>query len=178
MIIKEKTIATHEVFHGNIISVHRDDVVLENGISALREVVEHSGGVCILPLTEDNQVHLVRQFRYPFQTGLLEVPAGKKELGEDPLSCGIRELKEEVGATADEMIPLGKMLPTPAYDTECIYLYLARGLHYGKQHLDSDEFLDVETFPLADLKQMVMANEIDDAKTQLIILKACAFLGI
>lgn len=177
MIITEKTISRKTVFQGKILTLHTDEVLLENGGEAYREVIEHTGGVCILPLTDDNRVHVVRQFRYPFAKALLEIPAGKKEAGENPLACGVRELKEEVGAFADEMIPLGSMLPTPAYDTERIYMYLARGLHYGTQKLDEDEFLDVETVPLAKLKEMVMHGEIEDAKTQLAVLKACAMLG-
>ena len=178
MIVQEKTISQKTIFEGKILTLHTDSVELENGMPAYREVIEHSGGVCILPLTDDMRVHVVRQFRYPFKKGLLEIPAGKKEYGEDPLTCGTRELKEEVGATADEMISLGSMFPTPAYDSECIYIYLARGLHYGEQHLDNGEFLEVETIPLTELKRMVMANEIEDAKTQIAILKTCALLGI
>lgn len=178
MVVNEKTISQKTVFEGKIITVHTDAVELENGMPAYREVVEHSGGVCILPLTDDMRVHVVRQFRYPFQKGLLEIPAGKKEYGENPLECGIRELKEEVGAVADEMISLGHMFPTPAYDSECIYIYLARGLHYGEQHLDNGEFLEVETIPLVTLKEMVMSGEVEDAKTQIAVLKVCALLGV
>ena len=178
MVVNEKTVSRKTVFEGKIIKVHTDAVELENGMPAYREVVEHSGGVCVLPLTEDGKVHVVRQFRYPFQKGLLEIPAGKKEYGEDPLECGVRELQEEVGATADEMISLGYLLPTPAYDSECIYMYLARGLHYGEQNLDNGEFLEVETIPLAELENMVMAGEIEDAKTQIAVLKACVLMNI
>ena len=178
MVVKEKTILQKTVFEGKIMTVHTDDVELDNGTRAYREVIEHSGGVCVVPLTEDLRVHVVRQFRYPFKKGLLEIPAGKKEYGEDPLACGIRELKEETGASADQMIPLGHLFPTPAYDSECIYMYLARGLHYGEQRLDEDEFLEVETIPLVQLKEMVMAGEIEDAKTQIAILKTCILMGI
>lgn len=178
MIINENTIKETTVFQGKIIRVHTDEVKLENGMDAYREVVEHSGGVCILPLTDDNQVHVVRQYRYAVHKGLLEIPAGKKEYGEDPLECGIRELKEEVGATADEMIPLGYIYATPAYDSETIYIYLAKGLHYGNQHLDEGEFLDVETIPLTTLRDMAMAGEVADAKTVVAVLKACALLGL
>ncbi len=177
MVITEKTVSQKTIFQGKILTLHTDEVLLENGIEAYREVIEHSGGVCILPLTDDNRVHVVRQYRYPFAKALLEIPAGKKEAGEEPLSCGVRELKEEVGAIAEEMIPLGSMLPTPAYDTERIHMYLARGLHYGNQKLDEDEFLEVETIPLTELKKMVLRGEIEDAKTQLAVLKACAMLG-
>lgn len=178
MVVNEKTISEKTVFEGKIITVHTDSIELENGQPGYREVVEHSGGVCILPLTDDMRVHVVRQFRYPFKKGLLEIPAGKKEYGEDPYTCGVRELKEEVGATADEIIPLGTLFPTPAYDSECIHMYLARGLHYGSQQLDEGEFLEVETIPLSELKEMVIRGEIEDAKTQIAVLKVCVLTGV
>ena len=143
----ETKIDSTQIYDGKILNVSRDTVRLENGETAYREVIHHSGGVCVLPLDENGDVLFVKQFRYPFADVLLEIPAGKRELGEDPLECGIRELSEEVGATADEIIPLGKLYPTVAYDTEIIYMYLARGLHFGEQHLDEDEFVDVIRIP-------------------------------
>lgn len=93
-----------------------------------------------------------------------------------PLECGKRELREEAGFTADEFISLGLLFPTPAYDTEIIYMYLARGLHKCEQDLDDDEFLEVSSVPLSEAIKMVMNNEIEDAKTQLALLKAAAYL--
>ena len=100
------------------------------------------------------------------------MPAGKLEFGENPEECGRRELKEEVGATADSFEYLGCLYPTVAYDTEIIYMFLARGLHFGEQHLDDGEFLDVKKLPLKEAYRMVMANELPDAKTQMAVLKA------
>ena len=105
-----------------------------------------------------------------------EIPAGKLEYGEDPLSCGKRELKEEIGAAAEEWVDLGKIYPTPAYDTEVIHIYLAKGLSFGEQHLDPGEFLNVERVPLLTLYEQVMAGEILDAKTQIAVLKVKAML--
>lgn len=172
MHLSEKTIAVEEIYNGKILRVTRDKALLENGREAVREVIHHSGGVCVLPLTDDNEVLLVKQFRYPFQTTLLEVPAGKREAGEDPLTCGVRELKEEVGATAAQITPLGCLYPTVAYDTEVIYMYLARGLDFGAQKLDEGEFLDVVKVPFAEAYRMAMEGELPDAKTQLAVLKA------
>ena len=107
---------------------------------------------------------------------LTEIPAGKLEYGEDPLSCGKRELKEEIGAAAEEWVDLGKIYPTPAYDTEVIHIYLAKGLSFGEQHLDPGEFLNVERVPLLTLYEQVMAGEILDAKTQIAVLKVKAML--
>ena len=172
----ETKIDSTQIYDGKILNVSRDTVRLENGETAYREVIHHSGGVCVLPLDENGDVLFVKQFRYPFADVLLEIPAGKRELGEDPLECGIRELSEEVGATADEIIPLGKLYPTVAYDTEIIYMYLARGLHFGERHLDEDEFVDVIRIPFDEAYKMVMRDEIPDSKTQLAILKAWALV--
>ncbi len=168
----EKKLSSELIYDGKILKLTRDTALLENGETAYREVVHHSGGVCVLPLDNENNVLFVKQFRYPFATVLLEIPAGKREAGEDPLECGIRELKEEVGATADEVISLGKLYPTVAYDTEIIYMYLARGLKFGERHLDDDEFVDVVKIPLSEAYEMVMRDEIPDSKTQIAILKA------
>ncbi len=172
----ETKIDSTQIYDGKILNVSRDTVRLENGETTYREVIHHSGGVCVLPLDDNDDVLFVKQFRYPFADVLLEIPAGKRELGEDPLECGIRELSEEVGATADEIIPLGKLYPTVAYDTEIIYMYLARGLHFGEQHLDEDEFVDVIRIPFDEAYKMVMRDEIPDSKTQLAILKAWAMV--
>lgn len=171
MNLTEKTIGTEKIFEGKILSVTRDTVELPNGSTAFREVVHHSGGVCVVPLTDEGEIIMVKQFRYPFSQVLLEVPAGKREKGEDPLVCGTRELKEECGAVAEKIIPLGKLYPTVAYDTEIIYMFLATGLTFGEQKLDEDEFLDVVRIPLEDAVKMVMNDEIPDSKTQLAILK-------
>jgi ADP-ribose pyrophosphatase len=138
----------------------------------VREFIKHPGGVCIAAVDEDEQLYMVEQFRYPFGKVLTEVPAGKLEFGEDPEECGRRELKEEVGATADSFEYLGCIYPTVAYDTEIIYMFLARGLHFGEQHLDDGEFLDVKKVPLKEAFRMVMDNELPDAKTQMAVLKA------
>lgn len=172
MHLSEKTLKVEDIYNGKIMKVTRDTVELENGDTAYREVVHHSGGVCIVPVTDEGEVLMVKQFRYPFKEVLLEVPAGKREAGEDPLECGIRELREECGATAEKVVPLGKLYPTVAYDTEIIYMYLATGLSFSQQQLDEDEFLDVVRMPLDRACEMVMNDEIPDSKTQLALLKA------
>ncbi len=172
----EKQIESVQKYDGRIVKLFVDKAQLENGDIVTREVIKHPGGVCVVPLDDDNNVILVRQFRYPHARVLLEVPAGKLEYGEDPEKCGLRELKEETGCTCDSFVSLGKLLPTPAYDTEITYMYLARGLHGGEQKLDDDEFLEVEKIPLEKAAEMIMNNEIDDAKTQIAILKTVMLL--
>ncbi|MBR1423771.1 MAG: NUDIX hydrolase [Ruminococcus sp.] len=168
----EKKLSGEELFNGIVIHLTRDKVELDDGTQATREVIHHPGGVCIAALDDDENLYLVKQFRYPFSQVLTELPAGKLEYGEDPLECGTRELKEEVGATAETMTYLGCLYPTVAYDTEIIHMYLAEGLSFGEQHLDDGEFLDVIKMPLKDAFEMVIKNELPDAKSQLAIMKA------
>ncbi len=177
MRLEEKTVSSSLIYDGKIVKLFVDKAELENGKTVTREVVKHPGGVCIVPLDEDGNVIFVRQFRYPHQKALLEIPAGKLEYGEKHYDCGLRELKEETGCTCEKYEYLGCLLPTPAYDTEVIHMYLAQGLNQGEQKLDANEFLDVEKIPLEKAVEMVMKNEITDAKTQLALLKTYYLLG-
>ncbi|MBQ2580063.1 MAG: NUDIX hydrolase [Ruminococcus sp.] len=172
MYSKEKTITTKQVYDGIVVKLFSDEVELDNGYKATREVIHHPGGVCVVALDEDENVFIVEQFRYPFAEVLTEVPAGKLEYGEQPELCGRRELKEEVGAEAESFEYLGCLYPTVAYDTEKIYMYLARGLSFSEQDLDDGEFLDVKKMPLKQAFEMAMAGQLPDAKTQLAIIKA------
>lgn len=167
----EKRIDRKTVFEGRIINVYNDTVVLPDGKTTHRELVEHHGGVCIAALTENGGLLFVRQFRYPYNRVLLELPAGKLEKGENPLSAGIRELEEECGVTAKSVVPMGEVYPTVAYCTEIIHLFLARGLKKTKQHLDEGEFLSVEEMPLKEAVRLVMDGKIADSKTVALVLK-------
>lgn len=177
MHLDEKTLSVEEIYNGKIIRVTKEKVELENGEMSFREIVHHSGGVCVLPIDEDGNIYFVKQFRYPYKAVLLEVPAGKREEGEDPLTCGARELKEEIGASAEKIVSLGKLYPTVAYDTEIIYMYLATGLSFGDTHLDDGEFIDIVKMPFEKAYKMVLDDEIPDAKTQIAILKARELLN-
>ena len=140
---------------------------------------KHADGVIIYGVYGEkrDQIVLVKQFRYPMQQVTLEIPAGKLEAGEDPADCGRRELREEAGRTCGKYTPLGKLFPTPAYDTEVIHMYLAQELSAPEaQDLDDGEFLDVTELPLEQAVQMVMDGEIPDAKTQIALLKTYVLL--
>ena len=170
--LTEKQVESREIFDGYIMHVFKDTVELPNGKLAPREYMRHVGAVCVVPLLDDGSVLLERQFRYPHHCVTLEVPAGKLEQGEEPLTCGIRELWEETGTRAESMEYLGSLFPTPAYDTEVIHMYLAKGLQVGgSQKLDPDEFVDVERIDLREAVNMVLRNEIQDAKTQIALMK-------
>ena len=177
--LSESLASSEDIFDGVILHVKRDTVTLPNGSSAVREVIRHIGAVCVIPVTENNEVIMERQFRYPLDRVILEIPAGKLDApDEDRLSAIQRELREETGYTADEWTELGDFHPAPAYSDEYITMYMARGLHKGRQDLDADEFLDVCTIPLADLVREVMEGRLSDAKTQVCILKAARILGL
>ncbi len=167
----EKQLSSEQIFDGIVVKLFKDEVELDNGYKATREYIKHPGGVCVAALDDEENLYMVEQFRYPFGKVLTEVPAGKLEIGEDHRECGIRELKEEVGATAESFEYLGCLYPTVAYDTEIIHMYLATKLSFGEQHLDEGEFLGVKKIPLKKAFELVMNNEIPDSKTQMIIMK-------
>lgn len=168
----EKTLSEEEIFRGRIIRVHVDDVELENGQPAKREVVDHPGGVSVAVLTEKNELIFVRQFRYPYKQVLLELPAGKLEPNEDPFEAVKREQREETGTASTHYIPLGEVYPTPGYCGEIIRLWACRAEgETGTLSLDEDEFLLTEKIPLEKAVEMVCNNEIPDGKTQIGVLK-------
>ncbi len=172
MNLEEKQLSAEYIYKGKIINLRRDEALLPNGNTALREVVEHPGGVCVVALTDNNEVLMVKQFRYPYSEVILEIPAGKRDhQGEDPLECGIRELKEETGATAKNFFFLGELYPSPGYVDEVIWMYGATELSFGETCPDEDEFLDIEKIPLDILVDRIMSGEIKDAKTQAAVMK-------
>ena len=172
----EKTLSREEIYKGRVVELHNDRILLPDGRESTREVMEHPGGVTIIPVDEQGVVTCVRQYRYPMGRHLLEVPAGKLERGEDPLACAVRELSEETGLTAEKFIDLGRIYPSPGYSAEVLYLYLALGLHPGEMHPDEGEFLDVEQHTLEELTEQIMRGELCDAKTVAAVLKAKRFL--
>lgn len=177
--LKEEQIASEKVYSGVLLQVYRDKVKLVNGETSVRELIRHVGAVCVVALTENDEVIIERQFRYPFDTVLTEIPAGKLDSAEeDPLEAAKRELREETGYTADHWEPLGIYYPTVAYTDEKIWIFLARGLHKGERQLDPDEFLNYGSRPLSELLDEVMDGKIVDGKTQLGILKTARRMGL
>ncbi len=168
----EKKLNSKQIFDGVVVKLFVDDVELPDGKKAIREIVRHPGAVCVIPVDEDENVIMIKQFRYPFSEVLLEVPAGKLEPNEDPLEAVKRELEEESGVNAENVEYIGTMYTTVAILDEKIHMYLATGLTYKNAHPDDGEFLEVEKIPLKALVEMVMEGKIPDSKTQIAILKA------
>ncbi len=170
MELTEKTLTSREVYRGRILRVREDTVRLPNGKTAEREVAEHPGGVGILAL-DGGDVLLVRQYRYAFSRVLTEIPAGKREPGEEPFVTAQRELREEIGATAGKWTELGALIASPGCYGEVLYLYMAQELTFGDVHPDEDEFLDVVRMPFDRAVELCMTGELTDAKTVVALLK-------
>jgi len=176
--LKESRLSSELIFDGVVLHVYKDDIRLPNGNESTREVIRHLGAVAIVPMTEEGKVIMERQFRYPLDAVITEIPAGKLDSpSEDRLEAAKRELREETGYSADEWINLGDYYPSAAYTDERLTIYLARGLHQGQQELDEDEFLNFDEVPLDTLVGQVMDGTITDGKTQIGILKAARYLG-
>ena len=176
--LTERTVSREDLFTGRVVSLHVDTVELPNGATSVREVVEHVDGVAVLPLDGDNNVLTVTQYRYVFRKPMLEIPAGKLDEGEDPRAGALRELREETGAVPETLEHLGNIVLSPGCFGETLHLYLARGLHMGEQHLDEDEFLNVDRVPFHELLERCMSGEIEDAKTVTAVLKTKLLLDI
>ena len=161
MDLTEKCLESREIYKGRILRLRVDTVALPNGKTSLREIVEHPGGVGILALDENGCVPMVTQYRYAFSRTLLEIPAGKREPGEEPFTTARRELKEEVGATAAEWQPLGEMIASPGCYDEVLHLYLA-----------------VRRIPFDELVHQCLSGQIQDGKTVAAVLKAKLLLGL
>lgn len=174
MNMREKQLSHRYFFEGKIMKARLDEALLPNGKTALREVCEHVGGVGVLPIDRNGNVLLVRQFRYPYDTAMLEIPAGKLDHGEGEsiAACGARELKEETGCTAARMVPLGCVYPSPGFLTEVVHLFAALDLTDGEMQPDEDEFVELVRLPLAEVEAMVERDEIRDAKTVVALYRA------
>ncbi|MBQ2735857.1 MAG: NUDIX hydrolase [Clostridia bacterium] len=177
MMLYEKKLTSKQIFDGKVVKLFVDTVELPDGKEAIREIVRHPGAVCVIPVTPEGEVIMVKQYRYAFEQIMLEIPAGKLEPGEDPLEAVKRELEEESGVVAGNIEYMGEIFTTVAIFDEKIHAYLATDLVYKNAHPDEDEFLEVEKIPLSTLVDMVMNGEIKDSKTQICILKAHKLLS-
>lgn len=177
MVFEEKTISSKQIFSGKIIDVHLDTIETPDGRRSLRELVNHPGGVGIVAISDDNKIILVKQYRKAFEKAIYEIPAGKIDKGEEHYNCGIRELEEETGFKAEKFDYLGCIYPSPGFVDEVTHIYLATKLYEGIIHPDDGEHLDIEFFDVDDVLEMIMKNELNDAKTVVGVFKALKFLG-
>ena len=172
---EEKTVKKNYIYQGKILNLRVDDALLEDGTNCKREIVEHSGGACVL-YVENERVLFVKQYRYAYGETVCEIPAGKLNAGEDPKQAAARELEEETGVKAARLELLYEIYPTPGYTNERIYIYRAFDGEKTQTHLDEGEFLDVEWIALGRVKEMLKSGEIKDAKT--IIALQAYLLGL
>jgi ADP-ribose pyrophosphatase len=163
--LSERRISSRLVYDGRLLKVRSDTVRLPDGVSAEREYIVHPGAVAVLAVTDAGELVMERQYRYPLGRDMIEIPAGKIDPGEDPLSTARRELQEETGYTASEWTHVATINIAIAYSDEHIEIYLAKGLKQEKARLDDEEFLEVFTLPLATALDWVREGRITDAKT-------------
>jgi len=179
MDLTEKTISSRLIYDGKVVHLYADTVRLPDGGESLREYVRHIGAVCVVPLTDEGEVVLERQYRYAVGQVLTEIPAGKLDYpDEDPAEAALRELREETGAVPRELIDLGDFYGSPAIMGERIRMFLARGLTFTDTDRDEDEFLEVFRMPLSDAVRSVLNGEIPDGKTQCAVLRAAVTAGL
>ena len=166
----EKTINKNRIYDGKILAVRCDEVLLPNGRTSKREIVEHNGGSCVL-VAREGKLLFVKQYRYAMGEVLYEIPAGKLEKGEDPKAAAVRELEEECGLVADDAELTYEIYPTPGYSEEHIYIYRCYGFKEGKVHLDENEFLTGEWIEEGEVRRMMADGRIRDGKTLVALLK-------
>ncbi len=178
MSLEEKYIRSEYLYKGKYSNVRIDTVKLPNEKITTREIIERPSAVCVVALTRENEILLVKQYRCPFKSVLLEVPAGKIDKNEEPEDAIKRELKEETGAVGMNYKSLGKLYMTPGFCDEIIYLYMCEIEKIEKTQPDEDEFLEIVKIPFETAISMVLRGEINDAKTSAIIMKAKLALEI
>ncbi len=168
----EETISTKLIYQGKIITVRLDQVLLENGHHASRELVEHPGAVAILALTNDGEVYFVRQYRKAVGKELLEIPAGMLEPGEAPAACAARELAEETGMVPGTLRLLAAYYTSPGFASEKVYIYQAGDLEERRVAAPDDEILEAVKMPFAQARKLALQGELEDGKTLIALLLA------
>jgi ADP-ribose pyrophosphatase len=163
-------------YQGTLFSFVSEEVTLPNGSRTELAMVRHPGSTAVVPLFEDKRVLMERQYRHAVGKYLLEIPAGTMEPGELPLICAARELEEETGYVAEELIEISRVHIVPAYSDEEIHIYLARGLTRSEQNLDKDEIIEVVEYPIEETMKKIDDGKITDALTILSLQRAWFYL--
>ena len=169
-----RVVKSERVFEGKLLKVDREEIALPQGKHAVLETIRHPGAAAVLPFLPDGRVVLIRQYRHAAGGFIIEVPAGKLDRGERPECCAGREVEEETGWCAGELVPLGSILTTPGFTDEVIWLYEAHALTRGDQALEADEVLETMEIPFERAVAMARGGEITDAKSVASILLAFA----
>ena len=173
----EQRIDTKDIYEGRIIKVRVDTVKMPNDRETSREVVEHAAAVVLVPIDDEDNVILVRQYRYAAGRTLLEAPAGIVEPSESPGDCAQRELQEEIGYLSRDLRALGGFWISPGFCTEYMYAYEARDLVASKLEADFDENIQIERVPLSGIPNLIRTGEIQDAKSISALLMATCLFG-
>ena len=168
--LKEDKISSTQIFSGKLIDLYLDKVRLPNGKNSTREWIDHPGAVCIVPILDNGDILLIRQFRYGPREEFIEIPAGKIDKNEDPLKCGLRELEEETGYKSNKLTFLTNIHPAIGFSNEKMWMYLAEELELSEKKLDDDEFLELLPTPLNVALEWVFSGKITDVKTIIGIL--------
>jgi ADP-ribose pyrophosphatase len=166
-----KILKSHIAYKGGHIQVREDRVIEPSGKEVSREVVVHPGAVCIVARPTPEQVILIRQYRHASGRELLEIPAGTLHEGEDPRECAIRELEEEAGYLASQMVERARFWTTPGFTTEFMYLYEATNLTKTQINPDEDEVIEVDIVTTAQALKMIDDGRVQDAKSILGLLR-------
>ena len=175
--LKETPKSSEKIFSGRLIDLYFDHIELPNGKSSTREWIKHPGAVCIVPILPNGNLCLIRQYRYGPRAEFIEIPAGKLDVGEDPLICAKRELEEEIGYIAGKLTFLTNIHPAIGFSNEKMWVYLAEDLILSKQSLDQDEFLELYPIPLKKAIDLIYEGKITDVKTVIGILWLDKFLS-
>ncbi len=163
--LKETKLKSKQIYNGVLLDVRKDEVSLPNGESSTREWIKHPGATCMVPILPDREIMLIKQFRYPVGSEMIELPAGKLDGGEDPEDCARRELEEEIGYSAGKLTFVCNIHPAIGFASEKMWIYLAEDLKETSTNTDKDEFLELMPTNLNDAVQMVWEGKITDAKT-------------
>ena len=167
----EKQTSTKKIFEGQFLNLFEDEVIAADNVKGIREYFTHPGAVSVVPILKNGNLLIERQWRYPINRSIIEFPAGKLDLGEDPLHAAKRELEEETGLSSNSWCNVGKFFPAPAYSDEVIFLYFANSVEYiGNQNTDPGECIELFEVSLDEFFKMVDNNEIVDAKTLVLAL--------
>lgn len=171
---KEKTLSSKTVYKGKIFEITDDEIVLSDGLVRHREIIRHPGGVVIFAQKDNGDVLLVKQYRYAVKSLQTELPAGRLEKSEDPLTAAKRELREETGYMAKNWESLGYIFTTFGICDEKLYLFKATDLTFDKPEPDEGEILDYFELPLTDVQKLIKNGTINDAKTLCALARAGA----